>query len=372
AALRGATGSRTGAALGRGAPPPRAPRPPGPGLRVRGASAHNLADLDVDVPGGVLGVVTGVSGSGKSTLLRDVIAASLAAGRPVGCRSLDGAERFGAVRTARALAAALPETATPASLGGAFDAIRACFARTPEARARGLKPGDFSWNGRGGCSGCGGRGTVTTALDFLPDVTVPCERCRGRRYEGSILEVLVDDLSVADVLELTCAEAAVRFAAQPRIAAPLQGLVRAGLGYLRLGQSAATLSGGERSRLALALELGARPPAGHGPGADPAPGTLYLLDEPTAGLHTDDVAALLALLQQLVDAGHTVLCVDHHLDLVAAADWVIDLGPEGGPGGGRLVCAGPPAAVTGCAASHTGRALGAWLGRATAPSAAPR
>jgi excinuclease ABC subunit A len=362
AAISAVPGSRTGAALARGAPPPRAPRSPRPGLEIGGASAHNLRGVDVAVPAGVLAALTGVSGSGKSTLLLDVIAASLAAGRPIGCAALAGAERFGAVRTARALAAALPETATPASLGGAFDALRSRFARTPEARARGLKAGDFAWNGRGGCSGCGGRGTVTTALDFLPDVTVPCERCRGRRYEGAILEVQVEGRTIADVLELTCAEAAACFAADGKIAAPLAGLVRSGLGYLRLGQSAATLSGGERSRLALALELGR--------GAA-ARGTLYLLDEPTAGLHTDDVGALVALLQRLVDAGHTVLCVDHHLDLVAAADWVIDLGPDGGPGGGALVCAGPPLAVTACAASHTGRALAAWLGGATASSAAP-
>ncbi|HEY3358252.1 MAG TPA: excinuclease ABC subunit UvrA [Polyangia bacterium] len=354
AALAAVAGSRTGAALARPPAPPRTPRPPRPGLLVHGAAAHNLAALDLELPAGVLVLVTGVSGSGKTSLLLDVVAATLAAGAPVGCRALDGRGRFGEVRTAHALAAGLPETATPATLCGAFDAIRARYARLPGAKARGLKAGDFSWNGTGGCPACEGRGTVTAALDFLPDVTVPCERCGGRRYDGPVLEVRDDGATIADLLQLTCAAAAARFAADPKIARPLAGLARAGLGYLRLGQSAATLSGGERGRLALALELGAAPRADAAAG-----GTLYLLDEPTAGLHTDDVAALVALLQQLVDAGHTVMAVDHHLDLIAAADWIVDLGPEGGPQGGHLVCAGPPAAVRACAASHTGRALAA-------------
>jgi excinuclease ABC subunit A len=337
-------------------------RPLSAGLSVRGAVVHNLRSLDVDVPAGGLVVVTGVSGSGKSSLVFDVIAPALERALPPGAAVAEAAvnchgfvlhERFEAV----AAVGAAPVPASPWSNAathlGCFDAIRAVFAASPAAKALGLRKQDFSTSGPGGrCEACEGRGQTRVSMDFLPDVWVTCEDCGGARYGPDVLTCLAGGRSIADVVAMSADEA--RTWAEIAGGSHAASLIKAvdalrevGLGYLRLGQPVRTFSGGERQRLALAAAL-----AGLGAGR-----TLYLCDEPTAGLHPDDVERLLGVFDRLVGAGHTVLAVEHHLDVIARADWVIDLGPEGGPGGGQIVVAGTPEAVMTCAASHTGQAL---------------
>jgi len=327
-------------------------------LRVHGAREHNLHDLDVSFPLGVLTAVTGVSGSGKSTLVDDILHRALARrlhggqAEPGRHRSLTGAEAIDKVIAIDQSAIGRTPRSNPATYTGAFAFVREMFSLVPEARARGYRPGRFSFNVKGGrCEACQGDGVRAIGMHFLPDVHVTCDVCRGRRYNRETLEVLYRGRTIADVLDLSVADALPVLDAHPRLARLLHTLVDVGLGYLRLGQSAATLSGGEAQRVKLAKEL-ARRDTGR---------TLYILDEPTTGLHFDDVRKLLHVLDRLVDAGNTVVVVEHNLDVIKCADHVIDLGPGAGPEGGRLVVAGPPEAVARCVASETGRHLGRLL-----------
>jgi excinuclease ABC subunit A len=335
-------------------PVPAARRRPRGWLRVRGARAHNLRDVDVAVPIGALTAVTGVSGSGKSTLVEDVLHRALArrlygaVAEPGRHRALEGAEAIDKVIAIDQSPIGRTPRSNPATYTGAFALVRELFALVPEARARGYRPGRFSFNVKDGrCEACQGDGVRRVGMHFLPDVFVPCEACHGRRYNRETLEVRYQGHSIADVLDTSVDAARRIFGAHPRLARLLGTLDDVGLGYLRLGQSAVTLSGGEAQRVRLARELGRRDTGR----------TLYLLDEPTTGLHFDDVRRLLEVLGRLVDAGNTVVVIEHNLDVVKAADWVIDLGPEAGDGGGRVVAAGTPEAVARSRTSHTARFL---------------
>ena len=356
----------------------RPPRPLRPGISIVGAMCHNIRDLSVDVPAGGMVAITGVSGSGKSTLVFDVIAPALKAKLERGdvaqtSRCADAADvaqtsRFAVsarepfARVIVATRDSLPASpsSTPASVAGAWDGIRAAFAATQGARTRGLTARHFSMHVKGGrCEACEGVGRVRVSMDFLPDVWVQCEVCGGSRYGLEALECRIDGRSIADVLEMGVAEARTFFAHDDSIAPALGLLEEIGLGYLRVGQPADTLSGGERQRLALAADLGT-----------PSPGSsLYLFDEPTTGLHAADVDRLLQVFDRLIEAGHSLLIVEHNLDVIAAADHVIDLGPEGGAGGGRVVAAGPPTRLAEVPGSWTGQALARAAARA---SASPR
>jgi len=327
-------------------------------LKVQGARENNLRDLDVELPLGVLTAVTGVSGAGKSTLVNDVLYPALA-------RQLHGSTRRAGRHTRVSGVAQLDKVvgidqrpigrtprSNPATYIKVFDEIRAFFAQLPGARVRGYKPGRFSFNVKGGrCEVCQGDGVRKIEMHFLSDVYVRCEVCHGHRFNDATLEVRFKGKSIADVLELTVAEATEHFAAHPKVRAPLELLLDVGLDYLQLGQPSPTLSGGEAQRIKLAREL-ARRATGR---------TLYILDEPTTGLHFDDVRKLLGVLQRLVDAGNTVAVIEHNLDVVKAADWVIDLGPEGGPAGGAIVAQGTPEQIARVKASHTGRHLAPLL-----------
>jgi len=344
--------------------PERPPRSLSPGISLRAATAHNLQALDLELPAGGLIVVTGVSGSGKSSLVFEVLAPSLeralasggASSTPVGCRELVLHAPFAEiVRVGRSSLRTSPWS-NPATVTGLAEPLRALFAESEEARARGLRKQHFSTQARGGrCEACEGIGRLRVAMDFLPDVWVTCEDCGGRGYGPEVLACTVAGHSIAELLALSVEAAAALASELPgrRASELTRGLAvlgEVGLGYLRLGQPARTLSGGERQRLLLAAALLER----RGERAGPA---LYLFDEPTTGLHARDVARLLEVFDRLVAAGHTLLVIEHQLDVIRAADWVIDLGPEGGRAGGRLVAAGPPAAIAACEASHTGRAL---------------
>ena len=328
---------------------------------MKGARLHNLAGLDARFPLGRLVAVTGVSGSGKSTLVREVLyegVQDVLAGRePSACRAIEGVRPARArARGGRDAGRARPRAPCRRRTSGIWDIVRAALARTPEARTRGYGPGRFSFNVKDGrCPACEGRGRITVEMSFLPDVEVPCETCGGRRFTEETLQVRWHGLSAAEILALTFAEAAEVFRDMPRIA-PFTTLMNdVGLGYLTLGQPSTTLSGGESQRVKLVSELG-RP--------DREGRTLYVLDEPTTGLHGEDVDRLLAVLRRLVERGDTVIVIEHHLDLVARADHVIDLGPEGGAAGGRIVVAGTVRDVASAPASHTGAALRTlWGGR---------
>ena len=329
---------------------PHFERPLRPGVSVAHATLHNLRDLSVEIPAGGLVAVTGVSGSGKSTLVFDVLAPALSGEGPAapGGAVVAAREPFARVVSAGRAPLAATSSSMPATILGVFDRIRDRFAAVDAARRAGLAKRSFSLTVKGGrCERCEGAGRIRVSMDFLPDVWVPCEECGGRRYSAPVLECRLDGRSIADVLDLTAGEAASAFAGTPAISRPLDLLIDIGLGYLRLGQGADTLSGGERQRLLLATEL-LREDAGP---------TLFLFDEPTTGLHFEDVARLMAVFDRLVAAGHTVVVAEHHLDVIRAADWVIDLGPEGGDGGGLVVAAGPPEEVA-KSGTWTGRALG--------------
>ncbi|HET8645113.1 MAG TPA: excinuclease ABC subunit UvrA, partial [Vicinamibacteria bacterium] len=327
-------------------------------LRILGAREHNLKDINVEIPLGVLTAVTGVSGSGKSTLVDDILHRALArrlhgaAAEPGKHRALEGVEAVDKVVAIDQSPIGRTPRSNPATYTGAFADIRELFSLVPEAVARGYKPGRFSFNVKGGrCEACQGDGVRAIGMHFLPDVYVGCNVCRGRRYNRETLEVLYRGRTIADVLDMTVAEAQGVLSAHPRLNRLLLTLMDVGLGYLRLGQSAATLSGGEAQRVKLARELGRRDTGR----------TLYILDEPTTGLHFDDVRKLLHVLSRLVESGNTVVVIEHHLDVVKCADHIIDLGPDAGLEGGRVVARGTPEQVARAGRGHTGRHLKAVL-----------
>jgi len=321
---------------------------------VRGAREHNLREITVEFPVGLLTCVTGVSGSGKSTLVNDILgkAAAFKLNRakeiPGRHERVDGLEHFERViRVDQAPIGRSPRS-NPATFTKLFDELRKLYAQCPLAKVRGYGPSRFSFNVRGGrCERCQGDGQIRLDMQFLADVYAECPSCRGARYNRETLEVRYRGLNIAEVLELSVDEALKVFSRHPKMQPRLETLRSVGLGYLRLGQAANTLSGGEAQRLKLSLELGKRI-LGH---------TLYILDEPTTGLHWVDVQKLMDLLFMLRDAGNTVLIIEHQLDVVRLADWVVDLGPGGGSEGGELLFAGAPEAFASCPASATGRAL---------------
>ena len=334
-------------------------------LRVLGASGHNLRGVTADFPLGCLTCVTGVSGSGKSTLVRDTLLAAasrfLMRARVDAAphEGIDGLDKLDKVIAVNQSPIGRTPRSNPATYTGLFAPIRALMAASNDARERGWEAGRFSFNvarasGGGRCEACQGEGMVRVPMHFLPDAYVPCDACGGSRYSRETLQVLWKGRNIAQILDMTVDEAADFFRDQPLIARILGTLQDVGLGYITLGQSATTLSGGEAQRLKLALEL-ARPGTGR---------TLYVLDEPTTGLHFADVELLLKVLMRLRDAGNTIVVIEHNLDLIKSADWVVDLGPEGGAGGGELLVQGTPEDVAACAASHTGRCLAPLLGAA--------
>jgi excinuclease ABC subunit A len=348
--------------------------PKGARIAIRGATEHNLKGVDVVLPLGALVCVTGVSGSGKSTLVQDVLYAALlkAKGKPTDApgahHSLVGADLIDAVVMVDQTPIGKTTRSNPASYVGAFDAIRNRFAASPVAKERGYTPGTFSFNaGNGRCPTCGGNGFEHVEMQFLSDVYLRCPDCDGKRFRPEVLEVKWRDRSIADVLELTVARAVTVFAGEADVIARLQPLADVGLEYLRLGQPVPTLSGGEAQRLKLAGHLAEAATATRG-----AKGSLFLFDEPTTGLHFDDVAKLLRAFRRLIDAGHSLVVIEHNLDVIRAADWIVDLGPEGGDAGGEIVCAGTPAEVMRQERSHTGRALRAYEAALGAPVTPPR
>jgi excinuclease ABC subunit A len=341
-------------------------------IRVRGASLHNLQSVDVDIPLGTLTAVTGVSGSGKSTLLHDVIYRNLEArihgdhsakshlGEAVGeVGTLTGWETLGDVLLVDQSPIGRSPRSNPVTYVKAFDEVRELFAQQPLARQRKYTPATFSFNLAGGrCEACEGAGHVQVEMVFLADVFVPCEICDGTRYKREVLDVKIQGKSIHEVLQWTVEEAMARFRHQPKLGTALWHLQQVGLGYLRLGQPATTLSGGEAQRLKIARELGT---AGKREGRK-----LYILDEPTTGLHLDDVRVLIQVLDRLVDAGHTVVVIEHHLDVIKRADWIIDMGPDAGPDGGLVVAQGTPEQIVQAGRGHTARYLAPLLEQAAA------
>ena len=331
-------------------------------LRVLEASGNNLRGIDVEIPLGLFTCVTGVSGSGKSTLINDTLYRHLAAhagdGPPAPCAGLEGREHIDKVIRIDQSPIGRTPRSNPATYTGLFGPVRELYAETPEARARGYRPGRFSFNVRGGrCEACQGDGMIRVEMHFLPDVYVPCDVCGGLRYNRETLDIRYRHRNIAEVLDMTVETAREFFANIPQVRRKLDTLSQVGLDYLRLGQSATTLSGGEAQRIKLSRELSRR-----GTGQ-----TLYILDEPTTGLHFHDIELLLQVLHRLRDRGNTVVVIEHNLDVIKTADWVIDLGPEGGGGGGRIVACGAPEQVARSRRSHTGRFLAPLLTAAAAP-----
>ena len=360
--------------------PPHRRTPGVPMIRIEGARAHNLKNINVEIPLGMLTVVTGVSGSGKSTLVHDVLYQALAAEKGITAGPAPAAGGFKRVTGGQFVADVVlvdqspigrTPRSNPVTYIKAFDSIREVFAAVPEAVKRGYSAGHFSFNIPGGrCETCQGDGTVTVEMQFLADVELVCEDCKGTRYKPGVLDVRYKGKNIHEVLNLTVREAMQFFTGQPKIIDKLRVLEEVGLGYLRLGQSATTLSGGEAQRMKLAAHL---VPAGRPRNFEPeteeekearkraraGKGTLYIFDEPTTGLHFDDVSKLLAAFRKLIEAGGSVLVIEHNMDVIKTADWVIDLGPEGGDRGGEVVVAGPPETVVKCSRSYTGK----WLAR---------
>lgn len=329
-------------------------------LVLKGARGNNLQNVDVAFPLGLFICVTGVSGSGKSTLIQDTLFPRLKY-ELIGTRStwsphdeLQGVEQIDKVIDIDQSPIGRTPRSNPATYTGTFDMVRDLFSMTPDAKLRGYKQGRFSFNVKGGrCEHCRGDGIIKIEMHFLPDVYVPCEICKGKRYNRETLEVKYKGKSISEVLEMTIEDATEFFRPIPKIFRKLETLLQVGLGYIRMGQPATTLSGGEAQRMKLAAELSKR-----------ATGrTLYILDEPTTGLHFEDVRRLLAVLQKLIETGNTVLVIEHNLDVIKSADYVIDLGPEGGTGGGRVIGVGTPEDIAEIAHSHTGRFLATVLAK---------
>jgi excinuclease ABC subunit A len=334
---------------------------------VRGATMHNLKGIDVEFPVGRFVCVTGVSGSGKSTLVNEIVYKSLANRlqrmrvKPGAHESVEGIECYDKVIEIDQSPIGRTPRSNPATYTDLFTSIRDLYSLTPAAKVRGYKPGRFSFNVRGGrCETCKGDGTIKIEMHFLPDVYVPCETCHGRRYNRETLEVRFKGKSIADVLEMSVEEALRFFAKIPKLRRRLQTLHDVGLDYIKLGQPATTLSGGEAQRVKLAKEL-SKVATGR---------TLYILDEPTTGLHFADIEKLLEVLQRLVDAGNTVLVIEHNLDVIKQADWIVDLGPEGGEAGGEVVATGTPEEIADVDASYTGQFLRELLPKKAAAAAA--
>jgi excinuclease ABC subunit A len=329
-------------------------------LELTGCSGNNLKSVDLRIPAGKFVCISGVSGSGKSTLINDTLAIVMsralhhAQSEPAPYTGLTGLEHFDKIISVDQSPIGRTPRSNPATYTGMFTPIRELFAGVPESRTRGYDPGRFSFNVKGGrCEACQGDGVVKVEMHFLPDMYVPCDVCMGKRYNRETLEIRYRGRNIHEVLDLTVEQALAYFEAVPTVARKLQTLMDVGLSYLRLGQSATTLSGGEAQRVKLSLELSKRSTGQ----------TLYILDEPTTGLHFHDIALLLRVLNQLVEAGNTVVVIEHNLDVIKTADWVVDLGPEGGHGGGHIVAQGTPEAIAANAASHTGHYLGKVLSR---------
>jgi excinuclease ABC subunit A len=323
-------------------------------LVIRNARGHNLKGIDVPIPLGLFTCVTGVSGSGKSTLVQDTLFPRLMF-EVYGTRgawsphdAVDGHEQLDKVIDIDQSPIGRTPRSNPATYTGTFDMIRQLFAMTQDAKIRGYQPGRFSFNVKGGrCEACRGDGIIKIEMHFLPDVYVPCELCKGKRYNRETLEVKYKGKNISDVLQMTIEEACEFFKPIPKIYRKLETLLQVGLGYVKLGQPATTLSGGEAQRVKLATELSKRSTGT----------TIYILDEPTTGLHFEDVKKLLGVLHKLVNQGNTVLVIEHNLDVIKTADWVVDLGPEGGSGGGELVAYGTPEQIVKVDRSYTGQFL---------------
>ena len=335
-------------------PPVRRPPDPEKQLRVVGAHGHNLRDVTLELPVGLFTCITGVSGSGKSTLINDTLYAAAArhlygsTSEPAPHQEIIGLDLFDKVINVDQSPIGRTPRSNPATYTGLLTPIRELFAQVPEARARGYAPGRFSFNVKGGrCEACQGDGMIKVEMHFLPDIYVPCDVCHGQRYNRETLEIQYKGRNIHEVLQMTVEQAREFFDPVPTVARKLQTLVDVGLSYITLGQSATTLSGGEAQRVKLALELSKRDTGR----------TLYILDEPTTGLHFADIELLLKVLHRLADHGNTIVVIEHNLDVIKTADWLVDLGPEGGAGGGRILAAGTPEQLVKCKASHTGRFL---------------
>jgi excinuclease ABC subunit A len=323
-------------------------------IEIRGASGNNLKHIDVSIPLGLVTCVTGVSGSGKSTLINDTLYRRVAAvlnnssQDPAPCTDIHGLEHLDRVIDVNQSPIGRTPRSNPATYTGLFTPIRELFAATQEARSRGYQPGRFSFNVKGGrCEACQGDGVIKVEMHFLPDVYVPCDVCQGRRYNRETLDIRYKGKNISEVLDLTVEDACDFFKNVPVVARKLHTLMDVGLSYIRLGQNATTLSGGEAQRVKLAKELSKRSTGS----------TLYILDEPTTGLHFHDVAQLLHVLQRLRDQGNTIVIIEHNLDVIKTADWIVDLGPEGGGAGGQVVATGTPEQVAANTKSFTGRFL---------------
>ena len=329
-------------------------------LTIRGAKEHNLKNIDVKVPLGCLCCVTGVSGSGKSSLVNEILYKHLAKvlnrakTRPGAFDKMEGVEQLDKIICIDQSPIGRTPRSNPATYTGLFDQIRKIFAASPEAKARGYKENRFSFNVKGGrCENCCGDGMLKIEMHFLPDIFVPCDVCKGKRYNRETLEVTYKGKNISDVLDMNIEEAITFFENHESIRRKLETLYDVGLGYMKLGQASTTLSGGEAQRVKLATELSRR-----------ATGkTLYVLDEPTTGLHMADVDKLIGVLQRLTETGNSVLVIEHNLDVIKVADYLIDLGPEGGDKGGEIVCEGTPEEVAACEKSYTGQFLKKMLGK---------
>jgi len=328
-------------------------------IKIIGASGNNLKEIDASIPIGLMTCVTGVSGSGKSTLVNDTLYKAVADllnrsnRNPAPCKEILGLEQIDRVIDISQSPIGRTPRSNPATYSGLFTPIRELFAGTQEARSRGYLPGRFSFNVKGGrCEACQGDGVIKVEMHFLPDVYVPCDVCRGKRYNRETLELRYKGKNINEVLEMTVEDAAVFFQNVPVIAKKLHTLMDVGLTYIRLGQNATTLSGGEAQRVKLAKELSKRDTGN----------TLYILDEPTTGLHFHDIEQLLVVLHRLRDRGNTVVVIEHNLDVIKTADWIIDLGPEGGDGGGEIIATGTPEDVAANKRSFTGQYLRPLVG----------